>query len=229
MEKQCGIYMWTLKKNGHSYIGRSVDIERRKKEFMCFSKYRYSGKVINRARKKYSNIDMWDYTILELCEEKDLLQKEKYYIQKYDTYKNGYNENDGGDGNVAYKHSEETKHKISESTKKRPPASTETRKKISNSLKGHTFTEESKEKISDTLKEYFKNNPNPNDGKRGKECTWARVIGQYDKEGNLIKVWYGTPEIVRNNPSYKGSFIVNVCKGRKKTAYGYIWKYIDGR
>lgn len=228
-ETKCGIYMWTLKENGHSYIGRSIDIDRRKKEFLCFSKYRYSGKTINRARKKYNDASMWDYEILEICEETELVEKEKYYIQKYDTHKHGYNENDGGDGNLAYRPSEETKRKISESGRKRPPASLVTRKKLSESLKGHTFTEESKVKISNTLKEYFKHNKNPNEGKQGKDCPWARIIGQYDKDGCLIKIWYGTFEIIRENPDYKSPCIINVCKGRKKSAYGYIWKYIDGK
>ena len=223
-----GIYMWTAIKTGHSYIGKTVDLERRKKEFLCFSKTRYSGKAINWARKKYQSPDLWEYKILEKCAKKDLSEREIFYIKRFQTFKNGYNENEGGDGNKGFILSEEIKRKISKSLKKRPPVTEETKLKISRSLMGHKVNEDERKKISETLKNYFENHDNPNYGKRGKECTWCRIIGQFDTlNGDLIKIWYGTKEIERENEGYKGPFIINVCRGRKKTAYGFVWKYID--
>ena len=228
-EFESGIYMWTCVKSGRSYIGRTQDLHRRKKEFLWFGNYRYSGIAINRARKKYNKEEYWVYTILEKCDAEKLSEREMFYVEKYDTHKSGYNESIGGDGNCMYHHSEETKEKM-RAYAKAHKLGPESRKKLSESLKGREFTKESREKISNTLKEYFKTHDNPNSGKLGKDCKWARVIGQFDKETDeLIKVWYGTFEIIRENPTYKGPSIVNVCRGRKKSAYGFVWKYIDGK
>lgn len=224
-----GIYMWTCTESGRSYIGRTQNLDRRKKEFLWFGHERYSGVAINRARKKYNKKEYWIYTVLERCDEEKLSEREMFYVEKYKTHKTGYNESDGGDGNCGYHHSEESKKKIGMYGKTHS-LSQEARKKLSESLKGHGFAEETKEKISSTLKEYFKTHDNPNSGKRGKDCKWARVIGQFDKETDeLIKVWYGTFEIIRENPTYKSPPIINVCKGRKKSVYGFVWRYLDNK
>ena len=40
-------------------------------------------------------------------------EKEIYYIEKYNTFKNGYNMTRGGEATLGYKHKEETKEKMS--------------------------------------------------------------------------------------------------------------------
>ena len=53
-----------------------------------------------------------------------------------------------------------------------------------------------------------------------------RKVNQYDKNGNFIKQWNCITDFFRkNNINLKSSNITNCCKGRRKTAYGYIWKY----
>lgn len=53
---------------------------------------------LNKALKKYP-IDQWNIEILEKCENRDqLVEKEIFYINKFDTYNNGYNMTLGGDG-----------------------------------------------------------------------------------------------------------------------------------
>ena len=53
------------------------------------------------AFNKYG-IDKFIFSILEECTKEESIQKEKEYIQKYDSYKNGYNETLGGeDGEVS--------------------------------------------------------------------------------------------------------------------------------
>ena len=222
-----GIYMWTCNITNRSYIGQTQDLNRRKKEFLWFGHYHYAGKAINRARKKYNNAELWEYRILETCNIDELPEKENFYVNLYNTRFSGYNETDGGDGPRGYHHSNETKKKISYSSKNQIRNS-EINEKVRAALIGHIVAQETRNKISATLKKYFKTNQNPNKGKKGKECSWCRIIGQYDKiTGEKIKVWYGTKEIERENPGFHSSVIVNVCRGRKKTAYGYVWKYID--
>lgn len=47
---------------------------------------------------------------------------------------------------------------------------------------------------------------------------------QYDLNGNFIRKWNNLREITKNT-KYKKSNIQYCCKGKQKTAYGYIWKY----
>lgn len=55
-----------------------------------------------------------------------------------------------------------------------------------------------------------------------------RKVNQYDKNGNFIKQWNCITDFFRkNNINLKSSNITNCCKGRRKTAYGYIWKYAN--
>jgi hypothetical protein len=53
----------------------------------------------------------------------------------------------------------------------------------------------------------------------------ARAIGQYNKDGQLIKVWNGTTPIVKEL-GYKRSAIRNCIYGLSKSSNGYIWRYI---
>ena len=62
MERKSGIYMWTSP-SGKSYIGQSVDLQKRKGAFLRFGD-RYGGEKINCARKKYSHKSLWNYKVL---------------------------------------------------------------------------------------------------------------------------------------------------------------------
>lgn len=51
-------------------------------------------------------------------------------------------------------------------------------------------------------------------------------VAQYDKNGNLIKIWESPTTAYRQaNLSYAA--ISSACLGKQKTYKGYIWKYID--
>ena len=34
-------------------------------------------------------------------------------------------------------------------------------------------------------------------------------------------------DVIKDNPTFKAQTIRGCCNGNKKTAYGYIWRYID--
>lgn len=97
-----GIYKITNILNGKVYIGQSQDINRRWKEhrYRAFQSnaQQYEG-YLYRAIRKYG-IDNFTFEILEECKIADLDEKEKYYIDLYDSYKNGYNETAGGQGTI---------------------------------------------------------------------------------------------------------------------------------
>ena len=99
-----GIYKITNKLNGHSYIGQSIHIEHRWLEHK--SKYnweRESKKPLYLAFQKYG-LENFDFEVLEECENKDLSSKEKYWIEYYNTYQNGYNQTCGGEDNYGENH-----------------------------------------------------------------------------------------------------------------------------
>lgn len=88
-----GIYKFTNKINGKSYIGQSVDIKRRYKEHKT---RKTENSMFHDAIKEYG-FDNFDFSIIELCKVEELDEKEIYYIKEYHTLiPNGYNISEGG-------------------------------------------------------------------------------------------------------------------------------------
>ena len=88
---------------------------------------------------------------------------------------NGYNLTDGGEGTYGYKHTEETKKKMSEASKGRKlktPRSEEYRKAVSERSKGRTLSEEAKRKISMA-----------NTGRKPSEETKQKISSAHKKRG----------------------------------------------
>ena len=56
------------------------------------------------------------------------------------------------------------------------------------------------------------------------ESPRAKVVLQFDKEGNLIKEWDCLTRIEKEL-GYNSSSISYCCSGKYKQCYGYIWKY----
>lgn len=95
------IYCYTSP-SGKKYIGQTCDEINRKKRFENLNLSYSNGGKIDNARCKYGP-QKFSYEILEkyCIEDKDELinilnKQEEYYIEKYDTYKNGYNSTKGG-------------------------------------------------------------------------------------------------------------------------------------
>lgn len=94
-----GIYKITNNINNKSYIGQSVNIQKRfnaHKSAAFNLNNRLYNSPLYRAIRKYG-IENFCFEILEECNEEDLNNKEIFYINKYGTYgKNGYNQDNGG-------------------------------------------------------------------------------------------------------------------------------------
>lgn len=111
-----GIYKITNLINNNAYIGLSINIEKRWRAHIKRSQdatNKEYNKVLYKAFRKYG-IDNFKFEILEECIPQELKEKEIYWINYYDTYKNGYNATAGGDliDNHGEKH---PNHKITES------------------------------------------------------------------------------------------------------------------
>lgn len=133
-----GIYMLTNKFTNDIYIGQSVDLSKRFKNYFNLSYLKSKNNlIIARALIKYgySNFSL---TILEYCDKSDLLIKEQYYFDKLNPQ---YNILKLAGSSKNYKHTEETKAKISKSLKG-------VYVKEKSAFFGRTHTEETKKLMS---------------------------------------------------------------------------------
>jgi len=99
--------------------------------------------------------------------------------------------------------------------------------RIGGRIGGHSKTEESKKKISESLKKYYKHNTN---SKKNITETMRKVNGkkvsQYTKEGVFIASFDSIVEAAEKNGLTRRN--VQVCvSGHNKTAGGFIWKYME--
>ena len=51
----------------------------------------------------------------------------------------------------------------------------------------------------------------------------VQPVVQYDLDGNVVKEYTNATEAAREN-GYRADVICWCCRGRLKTAYGYVWK-----
>ena len=93
------IYLYTNKINGKQYIGQTIQpIQVRHYNHLHQNTY------FDRALKKYGESN-FTLEILEdnIFDSEELDKKEQYYIEKYNTYYDGYNSTPGGDGRIISK------------------------------------------------------------------------------------------------------------------------------
>lgn len=94
-----GIYRIFNKITGKSYIGQSKNIQKRIKDHWRIYKnsnsLEYNNQIHTGMREE--GINNFDYEIIEECKESELNEKEKFYIAKFNSYRNGYNATEGGD------------------------------------------------------------------------------------------------------------------------------------
>lgn len=155
---KCGIIYRAFNKiSGKSYIGQTTEgLKKRIRLHYANSKFKKDGCFCNnyhfaRAIRKYDKND-WEWIILCECTESNLDGAEKLFISLYNAFKNGYNSDYGGKSCRGYKHSEETK------------------KKISRSNAGKVMPKEAVNKVSSILKELFKADNAPS-----AKLTWEKV------------------------------------------------------
>lgn len=144
-----GIYKITNKTTGDFYIGQSVDVERRIAEHKTPNA---SGNKKLHDDIRSLGVDNFSFEVIEECSKDQLNLKELQYIKKLNPYYN----------TIGRPVSEDTRKKISESTKKWWDAlPTEKQENIiKNNLtgpkKGHIVSEDTRRKISKKISEIQK-------------------------------------------------------------------------
>lgn len=205
---QLGIYK-IISPIGKIYIGSTVDLNRRKNEYNKL--YCKKQPKLYNSLKKYG----WKNHIFEVIEEcllEQLDEKETFYKQQFiDEF--------GWkmalfchliDGKGGYK-SQETKDKISKANKGIPrPRSEETKQKHKQTIKEKGFWGH---KLG---------------GKGTPRIKLRKSIVQILLDNIIIKQWssISEAELFYSGDRDKDN-IAACCRGKQKTAYGYIWKYKD--
>lgn len=151
------IYLIENTLNQKKYVGQTKQ-RLSKRIYQHFQQARLGAETpLYHALRKYSR----DTFRIVTLEETDLLdERERHYIELYNTYEEGYNCDKGGQGTVSsgFKHSEETRRKMSASKKGKP-----------SHRKGKTgiHSAESNRKRSESLKKAYA------EGKRkGQDYSW---------------------------------------------------------
>jgi group I intron endonuclease len=111
---KAGIYRWTNKLNGKKYIGSSVDLGRRFSEYYSITYLTKNNMAIYKAIIKYGHTN-FKLEILECCDPKDVEQREQYYL---DNFQREYNISPTVGSCLGRKHSDATKAKIKEASRK---------------------------------------------------------------------------------------------------------------
>jgi group I intron endonuclease len=148
-EKCPGIYIFTNLINGKVYVGETLNIERRIPEHLS-----KTNQIIHRAIRKYGveNFKVEVYYLPDF-KEKDLVELQDQLIIKFNCLlPKGYNACYGQGGSSGRIFTEETRSKMSNSAKSKPPVSEETKRKISIANKGRTHSVQSKLKMSASQK-----------------------------------------------------------------------------
>lgn len=172
----------------------------------------YQNQHFTRAINKYG-WEAFEHIIYADSLEKDdacKVEKELISLFKSNEEEHGYNKSTGGEYPAeGFHHSEETKKMIGE--RSRNFKHSEKTKQIL------------REKAIKRLSEY-----NPKIGLIGEKCPTAKKIVQIRRSGEVVRTYNGTYEACRECGFKSPSKIGDVCKGTRKTAYGYIWKYAGG-
>ncbi len=198
------IYKITNKLDNKMYVGQTVqDLEERWKGHL---KKNSNCRYLSSAIKKHGK-ENFKFELICISFDEYLDEIEKQYIKKFNCIvPNGYNLREGGNSS---KHNEETKKKISESLKGRKVND------VSPWL-GKKHDEETKKKISEKLK-----GNKPNLETYIKRC---KTVIQLDLEDQVINKYISAREASRIN-NIASSSIINCCNGKKNTAKGFKWKY----
>ena len=200
--------------NNKIYVGKTnLTVEKRFKEH-CRDSKRPSeeNRPLYTAMQKYG-IEHFSAQELEQCSTEEASAREAFWIKHYQSYENGYNATFGGDGKQLFSH-EQIAHLL---------------KKIPYPVEVAELVGCSPDTVYIVAKEYeieVKNRGHFRNQKR---------IAAYQKDGAFVKdfdsvqlagEWCAAAGYCAAMNSGVRSHIAEAANGKRKSAYGFLWKYI---
>lgn len=221
-----GIYKITSLVNSKIYIGSAVNFKSRKSShFNCLKNFSHPNKYLQASYDKYGK-ENFKFEIISECPKEYLIKMEQWFIDKL---KPEYNICKTAGNKLGVKHSNETKLKISNSNKGRI-ISQESRDKISETLTGRknkAHSLETKAKIS---------NKNKGRSYNSREDLLKRTllslkvtckkVDHIDKFKNIIQTFNSLADAGRvMNIDYRR---ISMCvTGKRKSYKGMFFKYSE--
>lgn len=215
------------------YIGQTKNLLKRKRQHI--SELRHNNHYnahLQRSWNKYGE-DAFVWNVIEHCGLDELDEAETYWIDKYDSHAYGYNQTDGGSSLRGYKWSSESRIKHVECMKRHwtPERRDEQRQRMigdKNPMYG---------RIGDKNPAYGKDHSRSLNGMYGKHHSESSIeknrkahTGK-NNVNSIPVICEETNEIFASmgeagrEKRCDDATICKVCKGVKKTAGGYHWRY----
>ena len=202
------IYKITNLINGKVYIGKTLDtIEKRWKDHKKDSiRPRCEKRPLYSAMNKYG-VENFTIEEVEECSEKELSEREKYWIEFYHSFHDGYNATTGGDGkqyadyDLIYTLFQEGK----------------TCKEIKQITNYDGLTIRRALEANGITKQIRKD--------RGRGCSRKKVAKIDLRTNEILEVYSSITEAEKiNHPAYH---IGDVCNGKRKSCGGFGWKFLE--
>lgn len=211
----CGIYKITNLINNKSYIGQALDIKDRWNRH----KRTHDNCAIHQAFEKYG-LTNFSFEVIEECLPEQLNEREIYWIAQFDSYKNGYNMNPGGEGGCprkvrCYDANGVFLQEYNSITEAAFDRNTDSAKisTVCSHVPQRYFAGDYQWRYTD--------DPTPVEKRQKQE---SHTIYQFDEQGNLINSYNSITDAAISLNIDK-SKICACCNGRQKTAYGFQWSY----
>lgn len=244
------VYVITNKVNGKKYVGvtrvslqsrLSSHFKKRTKE-QCRTKFNY-------AVLKYG-VSNFDVSVIETDVPMDQIEdRERYYIQLYDSYNHGYNSTQGGNGTVGYIFTDKVREKMRRAYNKEKNITEARNRKISEALKGRPKSDLQKLRLSISKKNYYKTHINHFKGKHHSEASKLKIsrsnsiykVQMLDRYNESVIRTFDTMmdacrwiKQTQNRAAPLttirfriGQFIRGKCIGGSHAIYGYKWRYLS--
>ncbi len=239
------VYMH-ISPSGKRYIG--ITCRKPEKRWQNGHNYK-NNEYFSKAIKKYGWDNFEHIIVARGLTEEEAKWLEIELIREFDStnQEKGYNITLGGESGNGYKHTDESKKKISETKKGKnnpnygKPLPEETKKKISEANKGKTHSDETKKKISEANKgknNFMYGKTHSEETKKKISENHADMSGKNSPNAKSViciitnTVFYTAKE----GSEYYGcdhSSIIKVCKGKLKSCgklpdgTPLVWRYIE--
>jgi group I intron endonuclease len=241
-----GIYLIICIVNNYFYVGRAKCYQKRIKDHLRdLRKGHHKNPIIQSCFNKYGE-ENFKYSLLISLPDDEYIHKEieQLIIDKVINDTKCMNINRSAHGGCLIPMTEERKYKISKANKGKNKGIRRDAKigiKISNSLKGHVLSNETKKKISNShtgkslsdehrgkLSKSFLGEKNHRWGMKGEKNPLSHAILQIDpKTLTVINTFIGIRETSRKLGLKDSSGLGKILKGKRSKVKGYYWCYID--